>query len=85
MVVNKRHHKPTANDVYIGRPSKWGNPFVIGKHGDRNEVVRKYAEMVANNPKLMADVRELKGKTLVCWCKPELCHGDFLEALCEAV
>lgn len=67
----------TCNHVYIGRPSKWGNPFVIGKDGNRQEVVRKYEEWLLNN-KLMNDVHELQGKNLVCWCAPLACHGDVL-------
>ena len=82
-VVNKRTHKPTADDVYIGRPSKWGNPFAIGKHGDRAEVIRKYHNWIKTQPTLLADVKSLKGKNLVCWCKPEACHGDILEMLCK--
>jgi hypothetical protein len=85
MVVNKRNHKPTSNDVYIGRPSKWGNPFVIGKDGSRDDVIRKYASYLAGQPKLLAAIPELKGKTLVCFCKPLACHGDVLAALCEAI
>lgn len=42
-VVNKHRHKPTPDDVYIGRPSKWGNPFVIGKDGNRHDVIEAYA------------------------------------------
>lgn len=78
MVVNKRKHKPTANDVYIGRPSKWGNPFVIGKDGTRDDVIRKYEIWLQQQPHLMAALPELRGKTLVCWCKPAACHGDVL-------
>lgn len=85
IVVNKRRHKPGPNDVYIGRPSKWGNPFVIGRDGDRHEVVGKYARyLLFERPDLMKAMPELRGKTLVCWCKPELCHGDVLAELANA-
>lgn len=40
------HCKKEPYDVYIGRPSKWGNPFVIGKDGTREEVIAKYAEWI---------------------------------------
>ncbi len=33
--------KKEPYDVYVGRPSKWGNPFVIGRDGRRGEVIRK--------------------------------------------
>jgi hypothetical protein len=75
-VVNKKSNAPY--DVYIGRPSKWGNPFVIGAHGDREAVIAKYRGWLLQNPALLADLHELKGKTLCCWCKPHACHGDVL-------
>ena len=70
-------------DVYIGRPSKWGNPFTIGRDGTRREVVQKYREWIRNNPDLMGALHELRGKTLGCFCKPESCHGDVLIELLE--
>lgn len=72
------HCKREPFDVYIGRPSKWGNPFVIGTDGDRTEVVRKYAAWIKTQPHLMNALPELKGKTLACWCAPYACHGDIL-------
>jgi hypothetical protein len=67
--------------VYIGRPSKWGNPFEIGKDGDRETVIRKYREWVVTQPNLMAALPELRGKVLGCWCSPKACHGDVLAPL----
>lgn len=75
------HCKKSKFDVYIGRPSKWGNPFVIGKDGTRDDVVRKYKEWVLKQPHLMASLEELTGKTLACWCSPAACHGDVLVEL----
>lgn len=66
------------NCVYIGRPSKWGNPFEIGKDGTREEVIQKYESYLLMDNKLMNDLHELKGKDLVCWCSPLPCHGDVL-------
>lgn len=65
-------------DVYIGRPSEWGNPFVIGKHGDRQQVVWKYEVWLNTQPRLLKRVKELKGKKLGCFCAPLICHGDIL-------
>jgi hypothetical protein len=70
-------------DVYIGRPSKWGNPFVIGRDGDREEVISKYRARIVNQPDLMAAIPELRGKILGCWCAPKPCHGDVLIELVE--
>jgi hypothetical protein len=72
------HCKKEPFDVYIGRPSKWGNPFEIGKDGTREEVILKYRYYVTHNPELMASLPELKGKVLGCWCSPNKCHGDVL-------
>ena len=65
-------------DVYIGRPSKWGNPFIIGKDGTRSQVIEKYKKWVRGQPDLMNALDELKGKKLGCFCKPKACHGDVL-------
>jgi hypothetical protein len=72
------HCKKNPYDVYIGRPSKWGNPYVIGKDGTREEVVALYKEYLENSPHLLKSVVELQGKTLACWCSPLSCHGDVL-------
>jgi hypothetical protein len=68
-------------DIYIGRPSKWGNPFIIGKDGSRTEVIKKYEIWIKEQPELMAALPELVGKKLGCHCKPLLCHGDVLLTL----
>jgi hypothetical protein len=79
------HCKRDKYDVYIGRPSKWGNPFVIGKDGSREDVVIKYKEWILTQPDLLNDLKELKGKVLGCWCSPQACHGDVLVELSEKV
>lgn len=71
--------------VYIGRPSKWGNIFKIGPDGDRKEVIDKYREWIVTQPQLMADLHELKGKKLGCWCVPDMCHGHVLAELVNAL
>ncbi len=75
------HCKKARHDVYIGRPSKWGNKFVIGPDGTREEVIRKYEAWVKTQPALMAALGELRGKVLGCWCAPLACHGDVLAKL----
>jgi hypothetical protein len=69
--------------VYIGRPSKWGNPFVIGKDGTRDDVCDKHEEYVIHDAALLADVRSLRDKILVCYCHPKRCHGDLLALLAD--
>lgn len=69
---------PAPGRVYIGRPAKWGNPFVIGRDGSREEVIAKYRAWVASQPKLLGALDELRGRDLVCWCAPQACRGDVL-------
>lgn len=67
--------------VYVGRPSKWGNPFQIGIDGDRAQVMHLYRNwvMVEGTEEWRAMVRrELGGKDLICWCAPKACHADIL-------
>lgn len=77
------HCKREKYDVYIGRPSKWGNPFSIGKDGTREEVIKKYKKWILKQPKLMNILNELKDKILGCFCHPKQCHGDVLIQLIE--
>ena len=79
MVVNLRKNK---YDVYIGRGSKWGNPFKIGRDGNREEVIEKYREYIMQSG-LLSHLEELRNKTLGCFCKPLACHGDVLVELLE--
>lgn len=79
------HCKKDKYDVYIGRGSKWGNPFKIGVDGNREEVIRKYRRwLVLERRDLIRDAKvELKGKVLGCWCRPLKCHGDILIDIIE--
>lgn len=71
-----------AYDVSITRPGPWGNPFVIGIHGTRAEVIKMHAEWIVKQPALMARLPELRGKTLGCACRADQrCHGDTLISL----
>jgi hypothetical protein len=71
-------------DVYIGRPSKWGNPFKIGRDGTRQGVISKYMKWLLMNDTLMCDIMTLEGKVLGCHCKPKPCHGDVIVDVIEA-
>ena len=77
-VLNKRTDKIPSDAIYVGRPSKWGNPFTIGKDGDRDAVIVAYMAWFALNKTLRNDLHELRGKDLVCWCVPLPCHADIL-------
>ena len=86
--VNKEDY-----DVYIGRPSEWGNPyshirdkktlaeFVVST---REEAISKYRDWILQQPQLLEKLESLRGKRLGCWCKKEphiTCHGDVLVEL----
>ena len=79
-VVNLRSER---YDVYIGRGSKWGNRFVIGRDGSRDDVISKYREWILKNHEVLSCLCELKDKVLGCYCKPLACHGDVLVELVE--
>jgi len=79
-VLNARHvgARSAGDRIYVGRPGKWGNPFVIGRDGTRDEVIAKYRAWLLRRPALMAALPELRGKDLVCWCAPARCHAEIL-------
>lgn len=72
--VYNKYANPPKDAVYVGRGSPWGNPFVIGTHGDRDAVCEKFEQEIL--PTL--DVSALRGKDLVCFCAPKRCHADSL-------
>lgn len=72
------HCKKEPFDVYIGRPSKWGNPFKVGRDGTREEVIEMYRDWIQGQDDLLNDLGELQGQVLGCWCSPKPCHGDVL-------
>ena len=71
-------HKDRPHDVYIGRPSKWGNPFPLEHESQRAYVILKYELWLSTQPDLLRALPELKDKTLGCFCSPLACHGDVL-------
>lgn len=91
-------HAP-ASLVYVGRRWTLGhwdlprhplaNPFAYDtatrkRDGTRAEVMERYRAHLLAHPELLAQVRALRGRTLACWCAPELCHGDILAELADA-
>jgi len=88
------HCKKEPYDIYIGRPSKWGNPFTHIKDRttkaefiveDREASIKAHKEWITNGDGkyLLKDIHELRGKVLGCWCKPKSCHGDTLAELAD--
>ena len=82
------------NTMKVDRTTKWGNPFVVGKHGTRAECVEYFGymlngyicltegdpdEQIAYRKMVIRDRAELKGKNLACWCPLNApCHADLL-------
>src|SRR4051794_31886528 len=78
--------------VVVARPTKWGNPFVVGRRSgrelvrDRAHSVALYRAMMAQSPRSCAAARaELAGRDLACWCPLVAedgsrgpCHADVL-------
>lgn len=85
-VYNKYHKDAPTDAVYVGRPSKWGNPFshlpntrASHRVADRDAAVACYRKWAMGYSSYIASVKkELKGKDLVCWCAPKACHADVL-------
>jgi hypothetical protein len=94
-VVNK--HYCTEPGEYVGRPSMLGNPFVIGRDGNREEVMDKYRqwlwEKIKEGGAILDELHRLRGLArrreliLICWCKRPgkeiACHGDVLKQAIE--
>ena len=87
-VWNKRDPRCPRDAIYVGRPSKWGNPYSHLKNAavnwqyrtaTRKEAIALYEKHLEANPALKAQAQaELKGHDLICWCAPKLCHADIL-------
>ena len=90
----KKGWRMPPNTVKVDRSTKWGNPFIVGKHGTRARCVDLYRKLAAcylclsagNGPaqsrarKAMESARHtLRGKNLACWCPLDKpCHADVL-------
>jgi hypothetical protein len=90
LVLNKHTHGVPADAVYIGRGTMWGNRFVIGQDGDRDEVCDKHEahlkEQIRTGEVTLQQLAGLHGRRLVCFCAPRRCHGHTLvRAAADAV
>lgn len=87
------HCKREAYDVYIGRPSKWGNPFshiddsrsmyLVATREEALELFEAWFRLAPEAEELRNSLHELRGKVLGCWCAPKACHGEILLRLAE--
>lgn len=85
----KKGWKMPENTVHVARPSRWGNPFVIGEDGvpDAASAVAAFRELLGPQPENVVPLymtaeditRDLRGKNLACWCRLDApCHADVL-------
>ena len=74
-------------DVYVGRPSIFGNPFCTKPGEDRMKTIAKYQsyflDRIKTDPEFRQAAEDLKGKILGCHCKPKPCHADIIAAWCN--
>jgi hypothetical protein len=89
-ILNKRKDKISKSAVYVGRGSKWGNPFPINKNQDRDRVCELYEEWLEEeieqgNITEKEIVESLLDKDLVCYCSPLKCHAETLQRKAESL
>ena len=87
MILNLRTDRPRPHQLYIGRPSKWGNPIRLRHEGERIRAVSRYRtdliDRLRTGRVTRAELAEIYGRPLVCWCAPLACHGHVLLAIAE--
>lgn len=85
----KRGWRKTENTVNVARPTKWGNPFLVGPDRTQEQAVGAFRiwlttdGVTAGIPErkqwMLEHLHELRGKNLACWCKKgTACHADVL-------
>ena len=84
-IIYNLKHDPDAlkqGAVRIDRQTKWGNPFRVGEHGTRDQVIALYQKdlwkRIRSDEISLTDLAALNGKDMACHCSPKACHGDVL-------
>ncbi len=91
-IVNRKNWR--GENIYVGRPTVLGNPFVIGKDGDRATVIASYRRWLWNEIQggagpvfdeihRLANLAKTQDIILACWCFPEQCHAAVVKAAIE--
>jgi len=76
------HCKRESFTQYIGRPSLFGNPFLIGRDGNRDTVIRAFEQYARGSEELLAAIAALPSDAVLgCFCAPHACHGDVIVKL----
>lgn len=77
-VLNKYKDKIPSDAIYVGRPTRWGNPFRMDDRTSRESAVQQHREWLLKQDELLCSLWTLRGKDLVCFCAPKPCHADIL-------
>ena len=81
-ILNRRNYSTLPEGaIPVSRGTPFGNPFLIGRDGDRKEVIDKYRiwfHRRLKNEQFKKDVIKLLGHDLVCWCAPLPCHAQVI-------
>lgn len=84
------HGRLPDGAVYVGRKtpnlkaSTYANPYRIGREApDAGTAVAMFEAAVSLSSTMVAAIqRDLRGRDLACWCKPDQpCHADVLLAI----
>jgi hypothetical protein len=79
LVYNLRDRNAPSGAKKVDRSTPFGNPFIMGKHGSRDEVCDKFdawVDLPAQARLRERARRELRGYDLLCWCAPQRCHAS---------
>ena len=90
-----RGWKMPENTIYVGRPTKWGNPFPLSDYGNfdnaREVCLEDFIACLQERQEypwaqwIVDHIHELRGKDLACWCKEgDACHADVLLQLANS-
>lgn len=97
MITIRNKHSYHGDGFYVGRPTPLGNPFEIGKDGNREEVIQKYQEWLSEEMdkqgpamnffvNLFEELVKTGELNLICWCDPKGCHAEIIrDFLVEAI
>lgn len=83
-ILNIRDAAPGPGRVYVGRPSPLGNPYEVGRDGERAVVIQKYAvwldeRLRERDPVVLTALLGIRpGDAMVCHCAPKRCHAEII-------
>jgi hypothetical protein len=72
-----------------GSDGSYGNPFIIGRDGTREDVIEKFEAFISSDAPKAKEMRKkiqsnLRGLTLACWCGDKPCHGTIIARIANS-